>query len=496
MKYIFPKRLKINNNTISIIYCKIDKEELKNSNFFDEAVDTNEVLPRKEYENIITSPDYFIFHKSRCGSTLVSNMLKESDDYIVFIEPLIILECFALNIPENIKIAILKKIFSSFCNECNKYNKKSVFKLTSYTIQYYDLFNTLFSDTTKIYITRDDLDVIKSNLYKPTNTTRKNDLNAIKNFPNLDHNNHFLAHIFEMDSLGNNCEHIIHYNDIIQPTFIDTMEKIFNLNIDKNILNKITEEKKYYSKFESRKKKICNIKNFTNGIELYDFSLSEEFCSELINLINTSGNYAEIAIKKCITFSLFSIDFWKYYDNNNKYPIQKVLNNKYNDIFLKLKNILYEKLLEYCEKYEYFSSSVLMKKTGNLKKDIIDNTDIVSINFTKYEPKIHDCNVFHSEDSFVSIDESTRKMAFIVYLNNVNKGGETEFYFQDLKIKPKIGRIAFFPPNWLCTHKGNVTLDENKYILTGWIHSKININEKLVPFYKVKYEHIDYNKEL
>ena len=81
-------------------------------------------------------------------------------------------------------------------------------------------------------------------------------------------------------------------------------------------------------------------------------------------------------------------------------------------------------------------------------------------------------------------------MAFIVYLNSVNKGGETEFYFQDLKIKPKIGRIAFFPPNWLCTHKGNITIDDNKYILTGWIHSKININKKLVSFYKVKYEEI------
>ena len=133
-----------------------------------------------------------------------------------------------------------------------------------------------------------------------------------------------------------------------------------------------------------------------------------------------------------------------------------------------------------------------MEKTGNLKNDITRNTDLVSINLTKYEPKIHDCNVFHSEDSFVTIEQSTRKMAFIIYLNDVNKGGKTEFYFQDFEIEPKLGRIAFFPPNWLCTHKGNVSLDENKYILTGWIHSKVLVNgESLLPFYKIKYEHND-----
>jgi hypothetical protein len=490
MKYIFPKKLNIEDNVISIVYGEIDKDELKNNNFFDDLVYTNEVSPRNVYEKIITSPDYFIFHKSRYGSTLLCNMVKECDDYIVFIEPKIILECFALNIPEDIRIKILKKIFYSFCSECNKFNKKTVFKLTSYTIQYYDLLKALFTDTTTIYITRDNLEVIKSNVYKPTNTTRTNNLNAIKNFPNLDNNNHFLAHIFEMDSLGNKCDHIISYNDIIQPTFIDTIEKIFNLNIDKNVLDKVLKEKEYYSKFDKQKKKF-NSKNLNTGIEIYDFSLSKDFCLELTNLIDTLGNYTEISIKKCITLSLFDLEFWRYYDKNNDYPIQKKLNIKYNNIFLKLKNILNERLLEYCNKYKYFSSSLLMKKTDNLKNDIVNNTDIVSINFTKYEPKIHDCNVFHSEDSFVSIDESTRKTAFIVYLNTVNNGGVTEFYFQDLKIKPKIGRIAFFPPNWLCTHKGNVTVDENKYILTGWIHTKINVNNKLLPFYKVKYENLE-----
>ena len=184
------------------------------------------------------------------------------------------------------------------------------------------------------------------------------------------------------------------------------------------------------------------------------------------------------------------LTFWKYYDSKNKFPEQKNLNIQYNCIFLKLKNILYEKFFEYCKKNKYFTSHKLMYKTDNLKNDVLISTDIVSINFTKYEPIIHDCNVWHSENSFISLDESTRITAFIVYLNDVYKGGETEFYFQNLKIKPKIGRIALFSPDWMCTHKGNVSLDNSKYILTGWFHTKIHLNKTLFPFYTLKYDKI------
>jgi hypothetical protein len=488
---IFPKKLEIKNNVITIKYCSINEIDLNNSNFFDDA-DVKMCLPNKEYKNILTNPDYFIFHKSRCGSTLLCNMIKQCNDFIVFCEPKIFLECFALNIPINIKIDILKKIFISFCNECNKYNKKSVFKFTSYIIQYYELLDKLFKNTKNIYITRDTLEVIKSNVYKPSNNIRKNNLILVKDFPNFNNNCHILSSIFEMDNICSNCDNIINYDDIIKPNFIDKFSELFNINIHKDILLKILEQNKYYSKYENHKNtnKYENHKNINNGIELYDYSISKNFCSELINLIDNKSNNNQISIKKCKSFSLFDLTFWKYYDSKNKFPVQKNLNIQYNCIFLKLKSILYEKFFEYCKKNKYFTSHKLMYKTDNLKNDVLINTDIVSINFTKYEPIIHDCNVWHSENSFISLDESTRITAFIVYLNDVYKGGETEFYFQNLKIKPKIGRIALFSPDWMCTHKGNVSLDNSKYILTGWFHTKIHLNKTLFPFYTLKYDKI------
>lgn len=53
------------------------------------------------------------------------------------------------------------------------------------------------------------------------------------------------------------------------------------------------------------------------------------------------------------------------------------------------------------------------------------------------------------------------------------------------------GRLVLFSPDWLCTHKGNIPLSNPKYILTGLLHSKINFNDTLYPFYKLKYNKIE-----
>ena len=60
-----------------------------------------------------------------------------------------------------------------------------------------------------------------------------------------------------------------------------------------------------------------------------------------------------------------------------------------------------------------------------------------------------------------------RVLVFTTYLNNVKEGGETEFFYQKEKIKPKEGLTLLFPPFWPHTHKGNPS-QETKYIITGW----------------------------
>jgi hypothetical protein len=69
-----------------------------------------------------------------------------------------------------------------------------------------------------------------------------------------------------------------------------------------------------------------------------------------------------------------------------------------------------------------------------------------------------------------SHDFSHRQLVAIWYLNDVaGPGGETEFLFQDIKIRPELGKLILFPPFWTHEHRG-VTLDKGvKYIATTWL---------------------------
>lgn len=65
---------------------------------------------------------------------------------------------------------------------------------------------------------------------------------------------------------------------------------------------------------------------------------------------------------------------------------------------------------------------------------------------------------------------SQRQLVIIWYLNDVeDPGGETEFLFQDIKIKPQEGKMLLFPPFWTHEHRG-VKLEKGvKYIATTWL---------------------------
>jgi len=71
-----------------------------------------------------------------------------------------------------------------------------------------------------------------------------------------------------------------------------------------------------------------------------------------------------------------------------------------------------------------------------------------------------------------------RTWTFMVYLNDVEKGGETFFKHLNLKIKPKQGMAIFwnnlFPfggPNWKTLHEALPPVSNNKYVITKWWRS-------------------------
>ena len=62
---------------------------------------------------------------------------------------------------------------------------------------------------------------------------------------------------------------------------------------------------------------------------------------------------------------------------------------------------------------------------------------------------------------------SSRVMAYTLYLNSVEEGGETEFLYQGVKIKPEPGKLVFFPAYYTHPHRGNPIYKGVKYIVSG-----------------------------
>lgn len=77
-------------------------------------------------------------------------------------------------------------------------------------------------------------------------------------------------------------------------------------------------------------------------------------------------------------------------------------------------------------------------------------------------------HIWHCENMGTPVHRN-RLLAFGLYLNDDYEGGETEFLYQKLRIKPKKDRLVIWPAQFTHTHRGNTVLKGTKYILTGWV---------------------------
>lgn len=75
-------------------------------------------------------------------------------------------------------------------------------------------------------------------------------------------------------------------------------------------------------------------------------------------------------------------------------------------------------------------------------------------------------HVWHYESC--ARETSQRLLTWILYLNDVQEGGETEFLYQHTRVKPEQGTLVIWPAAFTHTHRGNPPLSNEKYIVTGW----------------------------
>jgi hypothetical protein len=61
-----------------------------------------------------------------------------------------------------------------------------------------------------------------------------------------------------------------------------------------------------------------------------------------------------------------------------------------------------------------------------------------------------------------------RVLSLLVYLNDVEVGGETEFPLQGNKVRPEAGKVAIFPSFFSFVHQSNTTISASKYVLVSF----------------------------
>ena len=76
-------------------------------------------------------------------------------------------------------------------------------------------------------------------------------------------------------------------------------------------------------------------------------------------------------------------------------------------------------------------------------------------------------HVWHSEHGPKAF--TNRVLAYTLYLNDVEEGGETEFLYQSKRVPARKGTISIFPAAFTHQHRGNPPLSGDKYIMTGWV---------------------------
>jgi hypothetical protein len=101
----------------------------------------------------------------------------------------------------------------------------------------------------------------------------------------------------------------------------------------------------------------------------------------------------------------------------------------------------------------------------SIMQDMKQHT-IYSVKMQRTDPA-EGYHVWHCEN--MDQISSKRICLFLLYLNDVNQGGETEFLYQHRRIEPKAGRLVICPAYYTHPHRGNPPLAGSKYILNGWL---------------------------
>ncbi|MBK5377834.1 sulfotransferase family protein [Pseudomonas sp. TH43] len=113
------------------------------------------------------APSAFILHASRCGSTLISQMLAQLDDHIVISEPPPLDALLRSDLPAPQKQAAICGLLSAYGQRRRGVEQRLVIKLDAWNIGEWPRLQECFADTPWLFVYRDPLEIAVSHLRRP-----------------------------------------------------------------------------------------------------------------------------------------------------------------------------------------------------------------------------------------------------------------------------------------------------------------------------------------
>jgi 2OG-Fe(II) oxygenase superfamily len=218
----------------------------------------------------------------------------------------------------------------------------------------------------------------------------------------------------------------------------------------------------------------------------FKHALAPQYCEQLINKFEQEpsqqpgriGSGVDTLKKNSIDIYLSDLPEWKAERDT-------------------INNMVYQGLTQYVKAYPHLitgaiSPSIKNSNTGEVEQITAEQvsqlpdqkiTEIVKsiftlddINMQKYLVGEGNFNHWHSEHFPHPTDPQQkslhRTLLWLIYLNDVQEGGETDFLYQQASIKPSVGSLVLSPCGFTHTHRGRTPKSNHKYVLASWVMYK------------------------
>ena len=187
-----------------------------------------------------------------------------------------------------------------------------------------------------------------------------------------------------------------------------------------------------------------------NLIRVYDDVVDEESCERMIKMFEDSKDTEPVKLE----------------DGDNSISFTQLTMSEHQE-WASVQAGMLEMFQEYIGRYNIDVSLKAKQWPPTYGYEAIRMKRYFNNDYDRFDPHV----------DVLNHETARRFLAFFIYMNDVEEGGETEFVnlykpgtYVPFKVEAKRGRLLMFPPLWPWYHAGRKPISNNKYIIHSYCH--------------------------